>query len=569
MTHYLWMLGAIISSSICAQQESLAIPRGVMIASGLSGAFVAKFSLFIAIVLLWTIAIGKLLQWCTRCPEIAGQIIAGILLGPSCIDIAGRSLFAEPFSVIDNATGILYSLASSDLFIFFIVLLSAALTVSYLLWIAGHETDIRDIIKVGVTAVSAGILGAVLPIMFTYGIVYLFFSNSFSLAQSIGLGLVFSATSVSIPVAMLFAQGKMHLQSSKATLGAAIIDDIVAVILLSFFFISVQAGSFGAIKGLVSLHQATISQAVFYMIFAMGVLFFVGYYCIPRAIRKLKEPSSSYLIASMANGTMLLYAAFAEMVGGLAGVTGSYFAGLFHRMGDDQHRAERVISPYLQAVLLPLFLGSIGLQVDISVLSQQGWIMVLVFLVGAIISKMVACYGAAELSNLSKRRKNHRWSLLDAYLFGSSMVARGEVGLVISTILRSSQVIDAEQYVVAVVVIILTTIVAPLMLSIGFAYLDEKRLDGQPEEYEHTLGHFSAIGTDQFFSIIIGIIESTGAYRTTISLSGGHKVADLEGQHVKIIKDSDGIFFKGNKQNIHRLLQLVKKSLKADLERIE
>jgi len=553
---------------MCGAQ--LAIPQGVLISSGLSASFVAKFALFIAMLLLWTITFGKLLKALVHCPTIAGQIIGGILLGPSLINIAGSKLFSEPLTVIDNATGALYSLASSDLFIFFVLLISSALTVSYLMWIAGHETDIRDIIKVGVTAVSAGILGALLPIGCMYFMAKLFFDDLYTLSQAIGMGIIFSATSVSIPVAMLFAQGKMHLKSSKATLGAAIIDDIVAVILLSIFFIALQSGTFGVVKGYVSpVHTASIGESIVYMLLSFAVIFLVGYFLIPTFIKKLKKYHSSHMIASAANGTMLMYFAFAELIGGLAGITGAYFAGLFHRMGDDRHHAEKVISPFVSAVLLPLFLGSIGLQIDIRVLDASEWGMVGILLIGAIISKMLACYLAAELSNLSKRRKSHRWSLLDTYLFGSSMVARGEVGLVISTILRGAKVIGAQQYVVAVVVIVLTTIAAPMMLSAGFAYLDRRSISEAEEDYELNIGLFEAIGTTQMFNVIVGLIEASGAYKTTFRFSEGRKIINLEGKNVKIILCPEyGILFKGSREKVEDILRLVKKSISAEIDHI-
>ena len=566
----IWVLLSFVGCSSNIFGTPLAIPQGVLIASGLSAPFVAKFALFVALLLLWTVAFGKVLKVLLHCPTIAGQIIGGILLGPSFINIAGAKLFVEPLTVIDNATGVLYSLASSDLFIFFILLISSALTVSYLMWIAGHETDIRDIIKVGVTAISAGFLGALLPIGCMYIIAKLFFADLYTLPQAIGMGIIFSATSVSIPVAMLFAQRKMHLKSSKATLGAAIIDDIVAVILLSFFFIALQSGTFGVVKGYVNpMHSASIGDAIVYMLLSFGVIFLVGYFLIPTFIRKLKKYHSSHLIASVANGTMLMYFAFAELVGGLAGITGAYFAGLFHRMGDDRHHAEKVISPFVNAVLLPLFLGSIGLQIDIRVLDASEWRMVGILLIGAIVSKMLACYLAAELSNLSKRRKSHRWSLLDVYLFGSSMTARGEVGLVISTILRGAKVIDAQQYVVAVVVIVLTTIAAPMMLSAGFAYLDRMPNADAQEDYELNIGLFEAIGTTQLFNIIVGLIEASGAYKTTFRFSEGRKIINLEGQNIKIIMSPEyGIIFKGNREKIEDILRLVKKSISAELDHI-
>ena len=153
------MLGSLLTSiSLYAHnQTTLAIPEGVLAYAGIDTGFVARCALFIAILLLWTISIGKILKKTAHIPIIAGQIIGGILLGPSLINIKGFGVFSEPLYLVDATTGQLYTLASSDLFVFFVVLLSSVLTVSYLLWIAGHETDIKDILKVGVTAISAGI----------------------------------------------------------------------------------------------------------------------------------------------------------------------------------------------------------------------------------------------------------------------------------------------------------------------------------------------------------------------------------------------------------------------------
>ena len=156
--------------------EDVTIPKGVLVASGLSADVVAKFVLFIAIILLWTVALGKIFKIIFRIPVIAGQIIGGILLGPSCVNIANFSIFASPIIFIEEATNQIYAVVASDIFVFFVVLLSSGLTVSYLLWIAGHETDIRDILKVGITATTAGIFGALFPIILTVLTIYYFCS---------------------------------------------------------------------------------------------------------------------------------------------------------------------------------------------------------------------------------------------------------------------------------------------------------------------------------------------------------------------------------------------------------
>lgn len=541
----------------------LTIPAGALSSAGLDTIFVAKAALFFAILLLWTIFIGKLCKYWFKLPIIAGQIIGGILLGPSCISIARWPFFMHPLYVFDYATRQVYALVSSDLFIFFIVLLSSVFTISYLLWLAGYETDVKDLLKVGVPAVSAGIFGAIIPIIFCWLVLDYGWFGSVSTVQSIAMGLVFSATSVSIPVAMLFTANKMHLKSSQASLGAAIIDDILAVVLLSFFFITIQTGTFGIKLNGVSETSTTMGEAIVYMIVAFAFISLIGYYFIPPLIHWLKMKRYYYLIPTVANGVMLVYFGFAELVGGLAGITGAYFAGLFHRLGDSSHRAERVIAPFVNAVLLPLFLGSIGLTVDITLLNAHHWVVVGILVVVAIISKLLACFMAAGLTNLLQ--KENRWTLLESYLFGSSMTARGEVGLVIATILYGARLISADYYIIALVVIILTTIASPIMLSIGFFFV--ARQVG-PEEYLLKLGKFEVFGTAQLFNIIIRHVEATKGFHATVQMSEGCKIISLEDQNIQITFCPDrGLIFEGDQEHIMELLRAIKEEMAHELER--
>src|ERR1700735_3837116 len=223
----------------------MVIPQGIIPLLAANTLFIAKLALFLALIFAGTLIISKILNELLRIPLVAGQIIAGIMLGPSLFNCAHWPLFADTLSVSADAFSPVYTFYSSDLFLFIIIVFASTLTVSYLLWLAGYETDLRELVGVGDCAIIAGILGAVLPIVSTAVLLAYFFSYTFSLVQAVGLGIIFSATSVSIPVAMLVSYKKMHLKSSKATLGAAIIDDIVAVILLSLFFIALQSGSFG------------------------------------------------------------------------------------------------------------------------------------------------------------------------------------------------------------------------------------------------------------------------------------------------------------------------------------
>lgn len=561
---FLSILSVVCPFSLIAGTVSYTIPEGMLMSNGLSTAFVAKFAFFLGFLLMWTIAWGRILKITLKIPVIAGQIIGGILIGPSCLNVLGWPLFTEPLKIYD-ALGNVYTLAASDLFLFFVVLCSSVLTVTYLLWIAGHETDVRDIFHVGVTATTAGLLGALLPILMTVAAAY-YMLQGFDLVQSVGIGLIFSATSVSIPVTMLVSLRKMHLKSSKATLGAAIIDDVFSVILLSMFFIAVQSGTFGGTCTVSHGHGCSIAESLIYMMVSFAGIFLTGYFCIPKITVWLKEHKSTFLLASFASGAMLFYFAFAELVGGLAGITGAFFAGLFHRIGDDRHQAEKAIAPYVSSFLLPIFLGSIGLQLDISVLSLHQWMTVAILLLVAIVSKLLACYAATGMSNISGRRSVDRWSLLEGYLFGSSMVARGEVGLVISTILRGSQIITADQYIIAVVVIVLTTIVTPFMLAIGFHKLAQIP---EPAGYSLSLGLFNVAGTQQMFNVILGQLAAMGDHNTAIEISEGQKVVNIEDKKVKIFYDpQSGIVFRGDRKKIEEIVTQVRKAMLEELERL-
>lgn len=569
MRYFVCSIMSMVSSWMYAgHEQALSIPQGVLIESGISAHFVAHFALFLSTVLLWTIAWGKLLKVLLRLPVIAGQIIGGILLGPSLMDVASWHVFSHPLSVVDRVSGAWYALASSDIFIFVLILISSTLTVSYLLWIAGHETDVRDLMKVGVTATTAGILGALVPIFMTVAAVITFFG--YSVVQGVGLGLIFAATSVSIPVAMLFSQNKMHLKSSKATLGAAIVDDIFAVVLLSMFFIAVQQGVFGYCVDVNMPCNTTITESLVYMLVAFTVIFFTGYFVIPPVIEWLRKHHQSHLIPSIANGSMLLYFTFAELVGGLAGITGAYFAGLFHQMGDKKHAAEKVISPFVNTLLLPLFLGSIGLQLNIRILTKEQWIITAVLLIVAIASKLIGCFISTGMSNMLGHRDAHKWTMLESYLFGASMVARGEVGLVVSTILRGSGVISAEQYAVAIVVIVLTTISTPILLAIGFSLLEAtpgKSTVGAGKVVN--IGMFDHIDTAQMFNIMVRYIENSDAYRTVVQIAEGKRILNIECRKVKIILCPDeGIIIEGDRTQATQIIDQVRQAILADTQRL-
>ncbi|OGT35246.1 MAG: hypothetical protein A3F11_11140 [Gammaproteobacteria bacterium RIFCSPHIGHO2_12_FULL_37_14] len=533
--------------------------QNLVVSSEITARFIAKFCLFLGLVLLFTILVAKILKLTTKIPVIAGQIIAGILLGPSFLNIASWKFFSD--SLVVNSMEII----SSDLFVFLILIISSAFTVSYLLWLAGYETNISEMIKVGPAAILAGFLGAIIPIIFAVFGIFLTLGLGCPVVTAIGVGLIFSATSVSIPVAMLVSQKKMHLRSSKATLGAAIIDDIFAVILLSFFIVLLQSDFFSdcqIISG--AIHTHSVLNSIFRILASFALFFVVGMTVIPFLNNLFNKNRFLGLIAPTAFCFMLFYFSFAELFGGLAGITGAYFAGIFQRRVDINHLSEATLTPFINSILLPLFLVSVGLQLDITTLTFYDWIIALVLLILAILSKFFGVYIATFISNIFFETK--KWTCLESYIFGSSMVARGEVGLVIATLLKNMQVINLSLYTISVVVIILTTILTPILLSFGF------RLSKKTETTEIKtlkLTGFDIVTSKFMFAMLMNLLEKTKHSCSYIKLSESHIVADFQKDKVDIIYSPEGITLRGKYESVDQFMGLFLRELNSDLNSIK
>lgn len=535
-----------------------------LISSGVSAIFLAKFSLFFATCFIFTIVFSKLLKKVAGIPVIAGQIFAGIVLGPTFLNISKLKVFNDNFRFFDEVSNVYYNLHFTDLFIFLIISISGAFTVSYLLWLAGYETDIKDMKEIGATALIAGALGAVIPVLICALVAFLL---AFSLGASVGMGLIFSATSVSIPVAMLISQNKMHHRFAKSTMAAAIVDDILAVILLSVFVVTLRAGIWGVCSEIESLHCGSVSESLIKIMVAFVGFFAFGLTIVPYVVKWLYRKNYVTLVVPFAFFVILFYFSFSELVGGLAGITGAYFAGVFLRRVDRDHKIENTLSPLITTIFVPLFLASIGLQLDISVLDVNQWLIVAILFVMALLSKYIAIFITTYGSNLIYEKSN-KWSFWETFLFGSAMVARGEVGLVISTLLKSTGIIDQSSYVICVVVIVLTTLATPLLLSIGFNFLSEKVSDTN-EFVKIELGRFKVVGTKHIFDLILQVLEEKKMKGSEILLSEGKILINLEGFEVEVLYDpATGIVIQGNKETVKKLIQLVNVEIEKDLVKL-
>ena len=303
------------------------------------------------------------------------------------------------------------------------------------------------------------------------------------------------------------------------------------------------------------------------MLLAFVVMFGVGKFFVAPVTSWLARAKLTHIIPAFASLIMLSYFSFSELIGGLAGITGAYFAGVFHRMGDEKHRAVRAMSPFINTILLPMFLGTIGMQVDITLLKPTDYLIVLLFLSVAIVSKLGGCYLTTAIANLFIKDKTQKWTIWESFILGSSMVARGEIGLVIATILNNTGLLTPNQYIICVVVIVLTTIASPIMLTFGFKKLEELEKIC-PLEYSLKIGPFHHLSLRYVFDIISAQLEKGKKMQPIVAFSEGKKILTLKDDTRIILDPEKGITFKGQEAKVKQILNKLKFALNQDLDTI-
>ena len=354
-------------------------------------------------------------------PAIIGEILAGVLIGPSVIGLVEPSEVLEVF---------------------------AELGVVFLLFWVGLETRLGELREVGRAAVLVGVLGVVLPLAGGFG---LGVATGEDGATSLFLAAALVATSVGITSAVLIELGVLGTRASRTILGAAIVDDILAMILLA-----VAVGI--AAEGGVDVVGILVVVAL-----ALG---FVGFFALGGA--KLMSSRPQLLHAPRFSESPLLpaviiclgLAALSAQIG-LAAIIGAFLAGMMVAETKEQHPIEDEVAP-LYAFFPPFFFVFIGMEVDLGALADPSALLLLAAVTGvAIATKFAGAW-------LGARQMGSR----DALVVGVGMVPRGEVGIIVAGIGRTTGVIDDELFAVIVGMSILTTLAVPPIL---------RRLVAEPE----------------------------------------------------------------------------------------
>jgi Kef-type K+ transport system membrane component KefB len=371
-------------------------------------------------------------------PAVFGEILVGLVLGPSVIDILGWSLFL-PAGAAAGAGHPGLGAVLRDL---------AEIGVVLLMFVAGMETDMDEMRRVGKVAFWAAVGGVVLPLGAGAWAAHLF---GHGWSAGLFMGAVLTATSVSISAQTLMEIGSLRSKEGSTILGAAVIDDVLGIIVLSIVVaFTPSEGARGLWSG---LGVILLKMTLFFV-----AAWFVG--------RRLFEPALG-LVARLRVSTpvlafvvvvALVYAWGAEHLGGVAAITGSYLAGVLFARTSFRAPILAAVEPLTYSLFVPVFFVNIGLQADIAKLGGR-LSLTLFVLVIAILGKVIGCGGAALLSGFTLR---------ESYRVGVGMISRGEVGLIVAGYGLAHGIIGQDIFSVMVLMVLVTTMVTPLWLRFVF-----------------------------------------------------------------------------------------------------
>jgi Kef-type K+ transport system membrane component KefB len=395
-------------------------------------------------------------------PAVFGEILAGLLLGPTLLDILGWPLFAAPAAAGAHGGPEIPLLALlRDL---------AEIGVVLLMFIAGMETDLAEMRRVGAVAFWAATGGVLLPFVAGAATAALF--GLPLLWEGFFVGTILTATSVSISAQTLLELGALRTREGSTILGAAVIDDVMGIVVLSLvvaFARSADGASFSSIAVIVGRMVA---------FFAAGIL--AG-----RAFGRLAAWADrlgvSQGLLAIVLGVTFLYAWAAEYVGGVAAITGSYLAGLLFAQTPWKERIDHGIHPLTYSMLVPVFFVSIGLQANGRDLGPQAAFTAALVLV-AIVSKAIGCGVFARVAGFTPT---------ESLRVGVGMISRGEVGLIVAGYGLANGIIGESVFSASVIMVLATTMVTPPLLRLTFpraaparSVIVEETVAGPPEEAE-------------------------------------------------------------------------------------
>jgi Kef-type K+ transport system membrane component KefB len=354
-------------------------------------------------------------------PSVLGVILAGLLVGPALLGIVGDDQFVANLGQVG---------------------------VVLLMFLAGLETDPAGIRSVGKSALLVACGGVILPLGGGYAIGML---AGMTTMHALFLGAILTATSVSITAETLKEMGRTRSREGSIILGAAIIDDVLGVLVLSALVVASSGGS-------------VVEPILKLAVFATGAYAF-SRWVMPLVVEhhtRIENPDTR-VAAALAMALGLAWLAY--KVGGLADVTGAFLAGVMLARTDLGHRITAPVSQLSYSLFIPIFFVFIGTQVTRHDLTADPWLCASVTAV-AILTKVVGCAVPARLCGESAAT---------SLRVGAGMVGRGEIALVVATVGLTQGVVDGGVFSIAIVVTVATTMACPLLLKAAYQLTSPKR----------------------------------------------------------------------------------------------
>lgn len=382
------------------------------------------FLFTLAIILLSTKVLGLITRK-IHMPQVVGALLAGVVLGPAMLNVLHETMFVDDVAEIG---------------------------VIVLMFCAGLETDTQELKRSGKAAFIIAMIGVIVPLLGGFGVAYFFNkpgvidsdASCSLMLQNIFMGVILTATSVSITVETLKELGKLKTHSGNAILGAAIIDDILGIIALTLIT--------GMADSSVNI-TIVLLKIVGFFVFA-GIGGYIFYRLYNTWSNGAERGLHRHVIVAFV--FCLLLSFVAEKYFGVADITGAYIAGVII---SNTQRTQFLASKFdtlSYLMLSPVFFASIGLKVQLPQMTPAIVLFSVMFTIIAILTKIVGCGLGAKLC----RYKNYQ-----CIRIGVGMISRGEVALIVASKGAQLGLLGSNFLGPVVIVVVITTIITPIMLK--------------------------------------------------------------------------------------------------------
>jgi Kef-type K+ transport system membrane component KefB len=364
-----------------------------------------------------------------KLPIVLGELLAGIMVGPFAL--GGLPLFnGEPLVVLDETVRHIGEIAAV-----------------VILFIAGLEITPREFLRGGAASFTVGSVGVIVPFFVGY---YAFTAFGVEALQSILIATALTATSIAISVQVLTELGKMQSKEARLILGAAIVDDILAIAVLSVVATMVQTGN-------TEPAILDITLLIMQVLGTFAAILIVSVLVIPKILHAERLWKSKGSLEGIVTAAFFAAAGIAAFLG-LSPIVGAFAIGMAVASTRIIHQVHEYVDK-LQIIFAPLFFAIIGAQVDLRGVNMEVLTIAGVIVAIAIITKLIGC-GLPSIFFLKDRGRAMR--------VGIGMISRGEVGLIVAGVGVSSGALVADIYTAIIIMVAVTTIITPIWLKIAY-----------------------------------------------------------------------------------------------------